>query len=88
MGGHALLRRDPAYAATARLGAGLTHAGRTVLTGGGPGAMEAANLGAYLSGWDDALPEALAQLAASPDYVDGVDAWADRGLRRARPLAG
>ena len=76
MGGHALLRRDPAYAATARLGAGLARAGCTVLTGGGPGAMEAANLGAYLSGWDDALPEALDRLAASPDYGDGIDAWA------------
>ena len=76
MGGHALRRGDPAYAATARLGAGLTSAGRTVLTGGGPGAMEAANLGAYLSGWRGALDEALALLAAAPDYVDGIDGWA------------
>ncbi len=77
MGGHALRRRDPAYAATARLGAGLAEAGRTVLTGGGPGAMEAANLGAYLSRRPGALEPALAQLAGAADYVDGIDAWAD-----------
>ena len=77
MGGHALRRRDPAYAATARLGAGLRQAGRTVLTGGGPGAMEAANLGAYLAPRPEALDPALAQLAAAADYGDGADAWAD-----------
>ncbi len=49
MGGHAVARDDPAYAQTARLAWRL---GSTlvVATGGGPGAMEAANLGAYLSG--------------------------------------
>ncbi len=59
MGGHALLRTDASYRAAVELGARLTGAGRTVLTGGGPGAMEAANLGAYLSPWPDALDEAL-----------------------------
>ena len=46
-----------------------------MLTGGGPGAMEAANLGAYLSRWPDALPEALSMLAAAPAYDPGIDAW-------------
>jgi len=87
MGGHALRRGDPAYAAAARLGAGLGRAGKVVLTGGGPGAMEAANLGAYLApyldptgGEPDALATALDDLAASPHYADDVDAWAEAGF--------
>jgi predicted Rossmann-fold nucleotide-binding protein len=75
MGGHALQRTEPAYAAAARLGAALTTAGRTVLTGGGPGAMEAGNLGAYLSPWPEALDEALALVGAVPGYQPDVDAW-------------
>ena len=93
MGGHALRRGDDAYAAAAQLGAGLGRAGRVVLTGGGPGAMEAANLGAYLAPWaeeqPDALDAALRELAASPDYGDDVDAWAGAGFAvRARWPAG
>jgi predicted Rossmann-fold nucleotide-binding protein len=46
MGGHALRRSENAYRRTAELGRRLARAGRMVMTGGGPGAMEAANLGA------------------------------------------
>jgi predicted Rossmann-fold nucleotide-binding protein len=75
MGGHTLLRTDQAYRAAAQLGASLCLAGRTVLTGGGPGAMEAGNLGAYLSSWPGALEDALAMLATAPTYRPDVDAW-------------
>ena len=49
MGGHALTREDPAYAEAAHLAHQLAGTGLTVATGGGPGAMEAANLGARLA---------------------------------------
>ena len=81
MGGHAVLRGDDTYRAAAELGASLTLAGRTVLTGGGPGAMEAANLGAYLSTWPASLDEALTILKLAPSYRPSIDAWAHSALR-------
>ena len=89
MGGHDVPRGDPTYRAAAELGAILTAAGRTVLTGGGPGAMEAANLGAYLSAWSGSLDEALAIMAPTPSYRPDIDAWAHCAFRiRARwPIA-
>lgn len=77
MGGHAVRRDEPAYAQASRLGRDLARAGLTVATGGGPGAMEAANLGAYLAGHDDAaLEKALGLLSAVPVYGPDVTAWA------------
>jgi predicted Rossmann-fold nucleotide-binding protein len=77
MGGHALTRTDPAYADAARLGQGLAAAGLTVATGGGPGAMEAANLGARLG--DDGTAEldrVLAAIREVPTFRPDVTAWA------------
>ncbi len=75
MGGHALQRGSPAYADAARLGRALA-ARHTVATGGGPGAMEAANLGAFLSGQPSgAVDEALNQLGAVASFTPNVGAW-------------
>ena len=41
---------DPAYALAERIGAGLAASGYSVITGGGPGMMEAANKGAHEAG--------------------------------------
>lgn len=69
MGGHLALRNTPMYAAVARLGKLLTSVRYTVVTGGGPGVMEAANLGAYMAQYsDDQLDEAIAMLAQAPSY--------------------
>ncbi len=69
MGGHDTLRSDPVFLETASLARDLTRRGFLVATGGGPGLMEAANLGAYLA--DHAEPdlaEAVAILARAPKY--------------------
>lgn len=77
MGGHASPRGSADYAQAAQLGRLLTRAGFVVATGGGPGAMEAANLGAYLSAHDAGAQErALGALAAVPGFRPSVTAWA------------
>jgi len=80
MGGHDSDRSSASYADAARLGwmLGQHH---VVATGGGPGAMEAANLGGRLAGDPrDRLAEAVATLAAVPAYHPSVDAWARKAL--------
>ncbi|MDO0925497.1 LOG family protein [Streptomyces sp. TG1A-8] len=77
MGGHAMARGTAEYAGAARLGRDLTRAGFTVATGGGPGAMEAANLGAYAAPFEDGmLDDALRLLAKAPSFRPSVTDWA------------
>jgi SLOG cluster4 family len=70
MGSHATRRDDLQYALVAELGWRLARAGFLVATGGGPGLMEAANLGAYLSNHADSgvLDRAIATLKKAPAY--------------------
>lgn len=77
MGGHAMARGTEEFRGAARLGRALTHAGFTVATGGGPGAMEAANLGAYAAPYDDAvLDEACELLMSAPSFTPSITDWA------------
>ncbi len=88
MGGHAVHRGSPEYAAAARLGHRLAEAGLVVATGGGPGAMEAANLGAAARD-AEALDRAVATLGAAPGWDHDLAAWAGLALEvRNRVLPG
>lgn len=80
MGGHALQRGSRQYAGAARLGLELATAGHLVATGGGPGAMEAANLGAMCTEVAQ-LDEALTRLAPVPSFRPDVTAWAALALQ-------
>lgn len=88
MGGHALVRGEPAYADAALLGQ-LLGAHTTVATGGGPGAMEAANLGAWLAhAGAQPLAAALDRLAEVPHFRPDIGAWAHTALAVLRDLPG
>ena len=74
MGGHAMLRTQPMYADIVMLSKRLTEEGFFMLTGGGPGAMEATHLGAWMAGRTrEEVNEALKMLAVAPSFND--DGW-------------
>jgi len=69
MGGHVEDRTSRYYSMVAQIAYQLTLAGYCILTGGGPGVMEAGNLGAYMSGYTpEDLEAALARLRTAPSY--------------------
>lgn len=84
MGGHAIERGTDDYVGAARLASQLASGGCTIMTGGGPGAMEAANLGARLAGQYAVLSHALNDLAAVPSYHEDLTAWAAVALEIAQ----
>jgi predicted Rossmann-fold nucleotide-binding protein len=87
MGGHALPRSDPWYQKVAGIAFRLRADGYRVITGGGPGIMEAANLGAYMAGGFDeaALGDALGRLARVPAPPPGKE-WGEDYQHAAREV--
>lgn len=86
MGGHDRGRADAIYKDVARLALKLAQSGYVVATGGGPGLMEAANLGAYCAGFADpqgTLNKALTELTAGTfKPLDPVwDVWLSEGFK-------
>ena len=70
MGGHGVLRGSPAYNNAAKVSAELAHRGFTIISGGGPSAMEAVHLGAAVGDRGQALDDALNAIAADKDALD------------------
>ena len=69
MGGHGTGRDDESFKKVAHLTRRLTKAGYFIASGGGPGMMEAANLGAYLADLSEGeLDAVLKALEVSPRY--------------------
>ena len=86
MGGPSLARGPGADRAAAELGHALVEAGYLVLTGGGPGAMEAANLGAFTRS-PEVLSDALDRLAEVPSFRPSIDDWARLAFDVRRDIA-
>jgi predicted Rossmann-fold nucleotide-binding protein len=87
MGGHSMLRGQPDYRAVAELARDLARLGFFLVSGGGPGAMEATHVGAWFARRSEAeLTSALEVLAKAPSYKDRE--WLARAfeVRAAWPL--
>ncbi len=74
MGGHGILRTAVTFRRIAEIARELRRRGFLIVTGGGPGLMEAANLGAFMAPFDDKdLTKAIGTLRAVPDYRSTKD---------------
>lgn len=79
MGGHSLRRGDAQYLQIVRLSKRLTETGFLMISGGGPGAMEATHLGAWMAGrTDHEVEAALEILTAFPTFDD--EGWLSSAL--------
>lgn len=79
MGGHGLLRNDVNYAEIAGISKKLSELGYFMISGGGPGAMEATHLGAWLAGKEESdLIDSIEILSEAPSYKHEL--WLDKAF--------
>lgn len=80
MGGHGLKRTEPQYEQVARISKRLTEMGSLMISGGGPGAMEATHMGAWMAGrTDEEFQKALALLRTAPTFND--ENWLETAMQ-------
>ena len=80
MGGHAMKRSDASFRNVALICKKLTEQGKLMVSGGGPGAMEATHFGAWMAGRSDAeLDAALEMLRAADTFRDA--GWLSTAFR-------
>ncbi len=80
MGGHGLLRTDEAYRQVVLVSQRLAESGCLMVSGGGPGAMEATHVGAWMAGRTEAeVEDALRMLQEAPSFQDRQ--WLETALR-------
>lgn len=71
MGGHGLSRKAENYLKVAQISKRLTEKGYLMISGGGPGAMEATHVGAWFAGKEEEeMITAIEQLGVAPKYND------------------
>ncbi|MDH5603331.1 MAG: LOG family protein [Cyclobacteriaceae bacterium] len=79
MGGHGLSRGEENFLLIAKISKKLTESGYLMVSGGGPGAMEATHVGAWFAGRSERdLQEAIRILAEAPDFKDKW--WLDKAF--------
>lgn len=76
MGGHGIKRSDEGYAKIVMISKALTEAGKLMISGGGPGAMEATHLGAWMAGRTREEAEDAISILAEAGEDDPVK-WLD-----------
>ena len=80
MGGHALSRTDPMFSFVTMLSKRLTEEGFFMVSGGGPGAMEATHLGAWMAGRTNEETQEAIQMLASAAVSFNDRKWVSSAL--------